>query len=446
MKAVKECGGLVIVQDPGTAAFDGMPNSAIATGLADYVLAPERMADALIRYVRQPYVQAGDDGGDESDSGGEDLDRILELMQARSRHDYRAYKTRTLIRRIERRMGIHQIDGMRRYREFLGTHPGEVEQLSRDILISVTRFFRDSEAFEFLKDAIIDPLVRGRVSGRPIRVWVPGCATGEEVYSIAMLLMEGCAAANRSCDIKVFGTDIDVHALDVARTGVYPETIAVDVSADRLARFFIRVDAGYKVNRLLRETVTFAIQNMISDPPFSTLDLISCRNVLIYIDPAVQRSILELFHFGLGDGGGLFLGSAETIGTRTDLFAPLSKKWRLYRKLGNRHHLQRRHGAEADRRRPRRAGPAAEAGRRSGTQGAERRAHEHFSPGVHPPDRRNVRSRLCRRLRPVRGRRDVEAVGGLRLGPVRDGPEQGAGRSLVAPRPDLLVEAAFGRS
>ncbi|WP_448190925.1 chemotaxis protein CheB [Azospirillum sp. sgz301742] len=334
LMAIKECGGLVVVQDPATAAVDGMPRSAIATGLADYVLAPERMAEALVRYIRQPYVRTGP-ADDDPASGGEDLDHILELMRARSRHDYRAYKTRTLVRRIERRMGIHQIDSMRRYRDFLGTHPGEVEQLARDILISVTRFFRDPEAFAILDEAILAPLARDRDGQRPIRVWVPGCATGEEVYSIAMLLMEACASANRACDIKVFGTDIDLHALDVARTGVYPETIAVDVTAQRLARFFTRVDAGYKVSRVLRESVTFAVQNMISDPPFSTLDLISCRNVLIYIDPAIQQSVIELFHFGLGDGGGLFLGSAETIGTRTDLFAPLSRKWRLYRKLGN---------------------------------------------------------------------------------------------------------------
>ncbi len=333
LASVKEAGGLVVVQDPATAAFDGMPNSAIATGMADYVLAPERMAEALVNYVGQPYLRVVSE--DDPLSGGEDLDRILDLMQARSRYDYRAYKTRTLVRRIERRMGIHQIDSMRHYREFLGTHPGEVEQLSRDILISVTRFFRDQDAFALLNETILVPLVQQCGAERPIRVWVPGCATGEEVYSIAMLLMEACAAANKACDIKVFGTDIDVRALDVARTGVYPETIAVDVSANRLDRFFTRVEAGYKVSRPLREAVTFAIQNMISDPPFSSLDLISCRNVLIYIDPTVQRSIIELFHFGLADGGSLFLGSAETIGARTDLFEPLSKKWRLYRKLGS---------------------------------------------------------------------------------------------------------------
>lgn len=334
LMAVKESGGLVVVQDPATAAFDGMPRSAIATGLADYVLAPERMAEALVRYIHQPYIHTRTTDADPP-SDGEELDHILALMQAYSRYDYRAYKTRTLVRRIERRMGIHQIDSMRRYRDFLGTHPGEVEQLARDILISVTRFFRDPEAFAMLDEAVLGPLVRDHGSGRPIRVWVPGCATGEEVYSIAMLLTEACASANRTRDIKVFGTDIDTHALNVARAGVYPETIAVDVSAERLARFFTRVDAGYKVNRPLREMVSFAVQNMISDPPFSNLDLISCRNVLIYIDPTAQRSILELFHFGLGDGGSLFLGSAETVSARTDMFEPLSKKWRLYRKLGN---------------------------------------------------------------------------------------------------------------
>jgi two-component system CheB/CheR fusion protein len=332
LKSVREFGGLVVVQDPATAAFDSMPRNAIATGMADYVLVPEQIPAALARFVRQPYIRHTASDVDLTSSGG-DFDRIVGLMQARSRRDYRAYKTKTLVRRIERRMGIHQIGSMRGYLDFLGTHPGEVEQLSRDILISVTRFFRDPEAFTILDEAVFGPMIHNRDENQPICVWVPGCATGEEVYSIAILLKEACASANRTCDIKVFGTDIDLHALDVARAGVYPETIAVDVSAERLDRFFTRVGTGYKVTKPLRESVAFAVQNMISDPPFSNLDLISCRNVLIYIDPSVQASILKLFHFGLADGGGLLLGSAETIGARTDLFEPLSKKWRLYRKL-----------------------------------------------------------------------------------------------------------------
>lgn len=334
LKAIKESGGLVVVQDPATAGFDSMPQNAIATGLADYVLPPERMTDALVAFIRQPYLRTVP-SGDEPLPDGEDLDHILSLMQARNHHDYRAYKTRTLVRRIERRMGIHHVGTMRGYRDFLGTHPGEVEQLARDILISVTGFFRDPEAFAILDEAIIGPMMRNRGADRPIRVWVPGCATGEEVYSIAILLMEACAAAKTTCDVKVFGSDIDTHALDVARAGVYPETIAVDVPAPLLARYFVPVANGYKVCRPLREAVTFAAQNMISDPPFSNLDLVSCRNVLIYIDAAVQRSILEMFHFSLGDGGHLFLGSAETTGSRSDLFVPVSKKWRLYLKPGN---------------------------------------------------------------------------------------------------------------
>lgn len=333
LKVVKECGGLVVAQDPTTAEFDSMPRKAIATGLVDYVLAPDRMAEAIAAYVRQPYIRQTEETAFPPDSQA--LDHILGLMEAQSHRDYRAYKTRTLIRRIERRMGIHQIGSLRDYSDFLGTHPAELEQLSRDILISVTRFFRDPEAFTLLEEAILTPLVQDRDPARPIRVWVPGCATGEEAYSIAMILLEACAAANKTCDIKVFGSDVDKHALEVARAGTYPETIAADVSPQRLSRFFTRVDGDYKVTRTLRETVSFALQNMISDPPFSSLDLISCRNVLIYIDPAVQQSILELFHFGLSEGGALFLGSAEGVNSRNDLFEPLSKKWRLFRKLGH---------------------------------------------------------------------------------------------------------------
>jgi two-component system, chemotaxis family, CheB/CheR fusion protein len=331
LSAVKENGGLIVVQDPSTAEFDSMPRNAIATGMADYVLAPERIPEALIRYIRQPYVRNMANGVEPS---SEDLDRILSLLQASCRRDYRAYKTGTLARRIERRMGIHQIDSMSAYLDFLGTHPAEIEQMSRDILISVTRFFRDPDAFAALDEMILRPLVKRSNGDRPIRVWVPGCATGEEVYSIAILLKEACAAANTTRDIKVFGTDLDLHALDFARAGVYSETIAIDVSEDRLNSFFSRTSTGYKVKSFLRDAVSFAVQNLISDPPFSNLDLISCRNVLIYIDPAVQASIINLFHFGLVDGGGLMLGSAETIGNRTDLFESLSKKLHLYRRLG----------------------------------------------------------------------------------------------------------------
>ncbi|KAA0572861.1 response regulator [Azospirillum sp. Sh1] len=332
LRSIKECGGLVVVQDPTTAEFDGMPNSAIATGMADYILAPERMPGVIVDFVHQPYlgpvalqsVEAPDDA----------LDGILDLLNVQTKRDHRAYKPRSLSRRIERRMGIHHIGDMSEYRAFLGTHPAEIELLSRDILISVTRFFRDGPAFEALADDFIAPLVRSRPAGKPIRVWVPACATGEEAYSIAILLLEACAQNGSSPDFRVFATDVDSRALTIARTGLYPETITVDVSAERLDRFFTKAEGGYKVAKPLRDAVSFAQHDLLSNPPFSKLDLISCRNMLIYIEPDVQKAIFALFHFALVENGGLLLGTAETIDARSDLFRPLSKKWRLYRKVG----------------------------------------------------------------------------------------------------------------
>ncbi|MGA1859891.1 chemotaxis protein CheB [Azospirillum sp. 11R-A] len=332
LRSIKECGGLVVVQDPTTADFDGMPGSAIATGMADYILAPERMPGVIVDFVHQPYL--GPVAAEQPDVPNAALSAILDLLNAQTKRDHRAYKPRSLARRIERRMGIHHIADMPEYRSFLGTHPAEIELLSRDILISVTRFFRDDPAFEVLAGDFIAPLVRNRPAGKPIRVWVPACATGEEAYSIAILLMEACAQSGSSPDFRVFATDVDSRALTIARTGLYPETIAVDVSVERLDRYFTKAEGGYKVAKPLRDAVSFAQHDLLSDPPFSKLDLISCRNMLIYIEPDVQKSIFALFNFALVENGGLLLGTAESIDARSDLFAPLSKKWRLYRKIG----------------------------------------------------------------------------------------------------------------
>ncbi len=337
LRSIKESGGLVVVQDPATAEFDGMPTSAIATGMADYVLAPERIPGALIAFARQPYlrgvVETGESG---SDGAGADpaLDGILGLLGAHTNRDHHAYKTRTLVRRIERRMGIRQIADMAAYRAFLDGNPAEIENLSRDILISVTRFFRDAPAFELLAQEVLAPLVRDRQGAQPIRAWVPACATGEEAYSIAMLLMEACAQAGKPSDIRVFGSDVDSRALTAARNGLYPDSISADVSAARLDRFFTKTESGYRVAKPLRDAVTFAQHDLLKDPPFSNLDLVSCRNVLIYIEPDAQKRIFGLFHFGLAPDGCLFLGTAEAVDSRSDLFAPLSKKWRLYRRIG----------------------------------------------------------------------------------------------------------------
>ena len=340
LRSIKECGGLVVVQDPATADYDGMPNSAIATGMADYILPPEHIPGTLVDFVRQPYLgsRAAQEGQAVAALAPDaTLDRILDRLAAHTKRDHRAYKIKSLTRRVERRMGIQHIAGMPDYLAFLDSHPAEIDLLSQDILISVTRFFRDRPAFEVLARDFIGPLTRNPPAGRPIRAWVPACASGEEAYSIAMLLMEACAQTDPPLDIRVFGSDVDSRALNVARAGLYPDTIAVDVSPERLARFFTKVEGGYKVAKALREAVTFAQHNLLNDPPFSNLDLVSCRNVLIYIEAAAQKTIFAMLHFALAPNGGLFLGTAETVDARSELFAPLSKKWRLYQKVGLTH-------------------------------------------------------------------------------------------------------------
>jgi two-component system CheB/CheR fusion protein len=240
-----------------------------------------------------------------------------------------------LARRVERRMGLNHLDSIPDYLAFVRDHPEELKQLVKDLFISVTSFFREPDAFGQLASQVIAPLVRSKEADAVIRVWVPGCATGEEPYSIAMLLQEQLAAARKNCRVQIFATDVDEDALEVARQGLYPESITADVSPERLARFFTKEDEHtYQVNKPLRETVIFAIQNLISDAPFTKLDLISCRNLLIYLEPEVQKKVVTLFHFALNEGGFLFLGPSETIGRQVDLFEPLSKKWRIYHRIG----------------------------------------------------------------------------------------------------------------
>jgi two-component system CheB/CheR fusion protein len=231
-------------------------------------------------------------------------------------------------------MSLSHFNEIADYLAFLGEHPDEVKQLFRDLLISVTNFFRDPETFQALETAMIAPLVRAKEPDAPLRVWSAGCATGEEPYSLGIVLLEHLAAAQKSCPLQIFATDVDEDALEVARQGTYSESIATDVSPERLRRFFTRVDGAYQVSKQLREVVIFARQNLISDAPFSKLDLIVCRNLLIYLEPEVQGKVIAMLHFSLNEGGFLFLGPSETIGRHTDLFAPVSKKWRIYRRIG----------------------------------------------------------------------------------------------------------------
>jgi two-component system, chemotaxis family, CheB/CheR fusion protein len=334
LKTIKAAGGMVIVQDPATAECEHMPRSAVAAGLADYVLPPEQMPDVLVKYVQHGYFNGGT-RIEASPEAADHLTQVLALLRTRTKFDFRCYRKRMLTRRIERRMGLNHVDSIHEYVTFLRNHPEEVRQLVKDLFINVTSFFRDAEAFEQLTNQVIAPLVKRKEADAVTRVWVPGCSTGEEAYSIAMLLQEQLAAAHKNCRVQIFATDVDDDAVSTARQSLYPDSIAADVSPDRLARFFTKVDDhAYQINKPLRETVIFAVQNLISDAPFLKLDLISCRNLLIYLEADAQRKVLTLFHFALKEGGFLFLGSSETIGRQIDLFEPLSRKGRIYRRIG----------------------------------------------------------------------------------------------------------------
>jgi two-component system CheB/CheR fusion protein len=310
-----------------------MPQSAINTGLADYVLPVEKMPESLTAYIRQ-YIY-GAKSGAESTEATNQLDEILALLRAHTDFDFGCYRKKMLLRRIERRMSLSHFNQITDYLGFLREHPDEIKQLFRDLLISVTNFFRDPEAFQTLGARVIAPLIRSKEPNAPLRLWCAGCATGEEPYSLVMLLLEQLAAAQKCCQLQVFATDVDEDALETVRRGTYPESIATDVSPERLRRFFVRMDdLSYQVNQQLREIVTIGRQNLINDAPFPKLDLIVCRNTLIYLEPEIQEQIITSLHCSLNEGGYLFLGSSETIGRQTELFEPLSKKWRIFRRLG----------------------------------------------------------------------------------------------------------------
>ncbi len=330
VRAVREAGGMCVVQDPKTAQFPAMPQSAIDTGLVDHVLAVAMMPAALVGYAQHAAAQAGPRKATMV-ADSDDLEPILKLLRVRANSDYRHYKKATIIRRIQRRMGIKQVAGTAAYLKLLQEDQPELTQLSRDMLIGVSSFFRDAEAFEELRKAAIVPLVARNDPDYPLRAWVPGCASGEEAYSLAMLMLESVAAAGTARTVQVFASDVDDHALEVARAGVYAESIAEAIAPDRLERFFTRQGQKYQVTKQLREAVVFSRQDLITDPPFSKLDLISCRNVLIYIEPAFQKKVLALFSFALTPGGYLFLGKSEGIAEMEDRFEPVSKPRRIYR-------------------------------------------------------------------------------------------------------------------
>jgi len=333
LRAIKEKSGLVLVQEPATAKFDGMPRSAVDAGLADITAPADELPEKILAYLqRTPLIASAEVELDDKTQSA--LEKIIILLRTRTGHDFSLYKRNTLYRRIERRMGIHQIGKMVSYVRYLQENQQELDLLFKELLIGVTNFFRDPSAWEQLSAQAIPPLLANRASGQALRVWVPGCSTGEEAYSMAIMLKEAVEQASPKGNfaVQIFATDLDRDAIDKARQGLYPETIATDVSPERLKRFFTKEERGYRVRKEIREMVIFAPQNLIMDPPFTKLDILSCRNLLIYLTSAVQKKLMPLFHYSLSPGGILFLGSAETIGGATELFTPLSGKSRLFRR------------------------------------------------------------------------------------------------------------------
>jgi two-component system CheB/CheR fusion protein len=332
VRAIKGEGGMVMAQNPESTEYDGMPRSAVATGLVDFVLPPAEMPAQLIAYVAQAFGQPFLPAAVPTPKAESTLKKIFVLLRFQTGHDFSLYKPNTISRRIERRMAVHQIGTMAEYVRYLQQNPDEVTALFRDLLIGVTNFFRDPEAFKALEEQVIPRLFADEPAGALIRVWVPGCSTGEEAYSIAILLQECVDTLRQGYKAQVFATDIDSHAIVAARAGLYPASIAADITPERLARFFTAESEGssYRIHKGIRDMLVFSEQNVIKDPPFSKLDLISCRNLLIYMSGELQKKLVPLFHYALNPGGFLFLGTSETVGEFVHLFATVDRKVKLY--------------------------------------------------------------------------------------------------------------------
>ncbi len=331
IRSIKEANGLIMVQDPDTAKFDGMPNSALATGVWDYVLEVEEMPDKLLNFVEYPKRLEKKKEKLEDHSYNGSIQRMVMTLREETGVDFSNYKKNTIERRIERRMGVNQIADIKDYVGFLEKHPQETQKLFQELLIGVTRFFRDTEAFELLEERIIPSLLKEKQPGEDLRLWVAGCSTGEEAYSLAILLREAMDRWGKDLNVKIFASDIDKGALDFAGLGKYSESIVADVSKDRLEKYFMAKDGSYQVRPEIREIVVFARQNFLKDPPFNRIDLLSCRNVLIYLDPKVQKKVLSFFHFALNHKGYLFLGASESLGDMIHSYDTLSGKWKIYR-------------------------------------------------------------------------------------------------------------------
>jgi len=329
LRAIHGAGGVSFVQDPSTAKYDGMPSSAVQSGLATYVLAVDKIPEQIITYVRT-IADTGVPPAPPVPATLSAIRRITMLLRSTTGNDFSQYKQSTIRRRIERRMVVHNIEDMDTYARYLKENRSEVTTLFKELLINVTSFFRDKEAFEAFSREILPRMFDNKPDNYIFRIWVPGCASGEEVYSLAIIFREYMDLVRKEFKIQIYATDIDDDAIATARSGLYPENISLDISSDRLRRYFVKEETGFRIKKEIREMIVFAIQNVIKDPPFTRMDLISCRNLLIYLESELQNRVIPAFHYALKPGGVLILSPSESIGNFTDLFGSLDKKWKIY--------------------------------------------------------------------------------------------------------------------
>ena len=330
IKAIKGEGGMAMVQQPDTAKYDGMPKSAVETGLIDFILPVEKMPDTLIRYVQHPYLELQGQIKLTDTSIKNQMQKIFALIRTSTGHDFSHYKQTTISRRIERRLAVHQIKALSDYVLYLQKNPAEINLLFKDLVIGVTSFFRDPEAYKLLEEEVLPNVLKGKEPDAMIRIWVTACSTGEEAYSLAIILSELKDKVKNYFNVQIFATDIDPDAISFARQGIYPENIGTDISSARLNQFFTKKPDGFHIKKQIREMIVFSTQNVIKDPPFSKLDMVSCRNLMIYMENALQKKIIPLLHYTLNPGGILFLGTSESIGDHMDLFGPINSKWKIF--------------------------------------------------------------------------------------------------------------------
>jgi chemotaxis methyl-accepting protein methylase len=334
LRAIKERGGLTLVQEPGSASADGMPVTAIAAGVADIIALPEELPARIVAHLGHP-VRARLAGASIETATQSDLEKIIVLLRDHNGTDFSLYKINTLVRRVDRRIALHQLKGSADYVRYLRENPHEIDLLFKELLIGVTNFFRDPDVWEYLRKDAIPVLLARQPAGKRLRAWVPACSSGEEVYSLAIVFREALALAEPGSrfELLIYATDLDPDAIEKARKGLYPGNIATDVTPERLARHFVEEEGSYRIRKEIREMVVFAQQNIISDPPFTKLDFLSCRNLLIYFRPELQKKLFQMFHYALNHEGLLLLGSAESVGSFDHLFAAVNSKARLFHRV-----------------------------------------------------------------------------------------------------------------